>query len=143
MKINFLTPALVAIVGLAFVSVPVTAQTTTTAPAAAPADTSTAPKVKEKKKGDKIQYTGTISAIDASSLTVTTAKETLTLAITPKTKFRLNEGKSKHTPSTQSAFAVNDKVSGSYSKDATGAMTANSVDKAAPAADAAAAPAQK
>jgi hypothetical protein len=144
MKINLLTSALVATVGLAFVSMPVTAQTSTNAATAtAPVATSPTPK-KEKKKGDKIQYAGSITAIDATSLTVQTPKESVALAIGPKTKFRFNDGK-KHTPATQAAFAVGDKVTGSYTKDATGAMTAASVDKPAPAAAASTAdvPAQK
>ncbi len=123
MKINFLTPALVAIVGFAFVSVPVTAQTTNTAAAIAPADTSTAPKVKEKKKSDKTPYSGSITAIDATSITVA-GKKTLTLAIAPTTTFKKDKA-----PATAADFAVGDKVTGSYTTDSTGALTAASVHK--------------
>jgi hypothetical protein len=132
MKINHLIPAFAAALGLALASAPVTvkAQTSTASVTTAPASTTTAKASKEKS--GKTQYTGSITAIDASSVTVQTSKETLALAIDAKTKFRLNGGKGKKTRSTASAFAVGDKVTGSYSKDASGAMTAASVDKAAP-----------
>ena len=128
MKIKFLTPALVAILGLALAGVPVTVQaqtSTNAAPAAAPADTSVAPKVKEKKKkSDKTEYSGSITAIDASSITVASTKKTLTLALAPTTKFKKDKA-----PATAADFAVGDKVTGSYTTDATGAMTAASVHK--------------
>ena len=125
MKHNFLITALVAIVGFAFIGAPLKAQSTN-----APADTSsTAPK-KEKKKSDKIQYAGSITAIDASSITVATTKKTLTLAIAPTTKFATKDGK-KLTPATAADFAVGDAVTGSYSTDASGTLTAASVHKKA------------
>jgi hypothetical protein len=130
MKITLLTPALVAILGLALAGAPVTAQAQTATNATAPAAPSTAPKVKEHKKSDKTQYEGTITAIDASSVTVTTTKAPLALAITPATKFAIMNGKKK-TAATQADFAVGDKVTGSYSTDSTGAMTAASVHKKA------------
>ena len=138
MKITLLTSALAAIVGFAFIGAPVTASAQTATNATAPAAPSTAPKTKEKS--DKTPYAGSITAIDASSLTVATSKKTLTLAITPKTTFK----KDKEV-ATVADFAVGDKVTGSYTTDSTGALSAASVHKktaAAPAA-AAAAPVQK
>ncbi len=131
MKFNFLK-ALVAIVGLAIIGAPVTvkAQSTTNNPAATPPDTSTTAKVKEKKHSDKTPYTGSITAIDASSLTVAMTTKTLTLAIAPTTKFATLEGKKK-TAAQASDFAVGDKVTGSYTTDASGATTAASVHKKA------------
>jgi hypothetical protein len=128
MKNTFLTSALVAIVGLALIGAPVTAKAQTNAPASTtPADTTS---TKAKKKTGKIQYEGSITAIDASSLTVTSMKKTLTLAIAPTTKFAI-KGKKDKTPSTAADFAVGDKVTGSYTVDATGALTAASVHKKA------------
>jgi len=124
MKITLLTPALVAILGFALAGAPVTvlAQTSTNATtAAAP---STAPKVKEKKKTDKITYEGSITAINATSVTVASSKKTLTLAITPKTTFKKDKE-----AATLADFAVGDKVSGSYTTDKSGAMSAASLHK--------------
>lgn len=136
MKNIILTPALVAILGLALAGAPFTAQaqtsTNTTAAPAAPA------KVK-KTKTAPVQYQGSITAIDASSVTVASTAKTLTLAIAPTTKFLVNKK-----PATLADFAVGDKVTGSYTADATGALTAHSLHKktksttaAAPAAPAA------
>jgi hypothetical protein len=136
MKMNLLTSALVAILGLALAGVPVTAQAqtpTTAAPAAAPADTSTAPKVKEKKakadKTGKIQYSGSVTAISATSLTVATTKEALTLAIDATTEFKTIGADKKKTAAAVTDFAVGDKVTGSYKKNADGTLTAASVHK--------------
>lgn len=117
MKITFLTPALVAIVGLALVGAPVTAQaqTSTNAPAA------TSAKV---KKAAKIEYKGTITAIDATSVTVASTKKTLVLAIAPTTTFKKDKA-----AATLADFAVGDKVTGSYTADATGVLTASSLHK--------------
>ncbi len=46
------------------------------------------------KKAAKTPYKGSISAIDASSVTVASTEKTLTLAITPSTKFGI-KGKTK------------------------------------------------
>jgi hypothetical protein len=120
---NILIPAFVAIVGLALIGAPVTAQAQTSTNATAPAAPSTAPKVKEKKAA-KVEYKGSITAIDATSVTVANSKKTLTLALTPTTKFK----KDKVT-ATAADFAVGDKVTGSYTTDASGAMTAASLYK--------------
>jgi Domain of unknown function (DUF5666) len=122
MKITFLTPALVAIVGLALVGAPVTAQaqTSTNAPAAA-ASTATPAKV---KKAAKTEYKGLITAIDATSVTVASTKKTLVLAISPTTTFKKDKA-----AATLADFAVGDKVTGSYTADATGALTASSLHK--------------
>ncbi len=68
-----------------------------------------------------VPYKGTITAITATSVTVQAAKGPITLAITADTKFR--GGKSA------ADFAVGDKVTGSYTTDATGALTAHSLHK--------------
>jgi hypothetical protein len=132
MKINLLTPALVAVLGFALASVPVTvhAQTNSTvAPEASAPDAaapSTAPKVKEKKKSDKMAYEGTLSAIDATSATVTTKKGELKLMIDEKTEFKVDKKKA-----TAADFAAGDKVTGSYMTGADGTMMAHSIHKKA------------
>jgi len=123
MKISLLTPALVAILGLALAGAPVTAQaqtSTNSAPATAAA-ASTPAKV---TKTAKVPYKGSITAIDATSVTVASKDKTLTLAITPKTTFKKDK-----LAATLADFAVGDKITGSYSTDATGALTANSIHK--------------
>ncbi len=96
--------------------VAVQAQTTTTAPAA------TAPAPAPATKSTKTPYKGTVKSIDAASLVVTTAKGDLTLAIAPTTKVKVNKKAAKVTDIT-----VGEKVTGSYTKDDTGAMTAYSI----------------
>ena len=119
MKINLITPALVAIVGLALAGAPLTAQAETSS------STSTSTAAPEKKeKAKKTPYMGSITAIDAKSVTVASSDKTLTLAITPDTKFKKDKEEA-----TLSDFAVGDKVTGSYSKDDSGALTANSLHK--------------
>jgi len=128
MKITLLTPALVAILGLALAGAPVTAQaqtSTNSAAASAPAKTTT--KTATAKKIVKTPYTGSITALDASSVTVASTKKTLVLAIAPTTTYQ-KDGKT----ATLADFAVGDKVTGSYSKDSTGAMTACSLHKKTP-----------
>ena len=123
MKLTFITPALVAVLGFALASAPVTvkAQTTSTAPAAAPA-----PSKPAKEKSDLTPYKGTISAIDASSVTVTTKKGDLKLAIDATTKFEVSKKAAAATD-----FAVGDKVTGSYATGADGSLTAHSLHKKA------------
>jgi hypothetical protein len=126
MKITLLTPALAAILGLALAGAPVTAQaqtSTNTAPATAAAASAPA----KVAKTTKTAYKGSITAIDAASVTVASTKKTLILAIAPTTTF-LKDGE----PATLADFAVGDKVTGSYTKDATGAMTAASLHKKTP-----------
>jgi hypothetical protein len=131
MKLISLKPALVAVLGLALAGALVTvkAQTTNAAPAAstAPSTPAKAPAVK------KTPYKGSITAIDASSVTVKTATTSLTLAVTADTKFQLGTSK-KNTPATAADFAVGDKVTGSYIKNADGTTTAATVRKKQPAA---------
>jgi hypothetical protein len=122
MKIPLLTPALVAILGLALAGVPMTAQAQTSTNAASAAATAPAPKPAKPH-----QLGGSITAIDASSVTVASTKKTLTLAITPSTTFKKDK-----LAATLADFAVGDKVNGSYTKDASGAMTANSLNKKTP-----------
>jgi hypothetical protein len=118
MKNTLLISALVAILGLAFSGAPVTAQTPAATPAPAPAP------AKTKAKSDKTPYKGDITAIDATSVTVAEKSTTLTLAIAPTTKFEKDKKKA-----TLADFVVGDAVTGSYTKDATGAMTAFSLHK--------------
>ena len=114
MKNTIITTALVAIIGLAFVGAPVTAQAQTTN-----STTATAP-----AKPKKIQYKGSITAIDASSVTVASKEKTLTLAITGKTQFKVDKA-----GGTLADFAVGDAVTGSYTTDSTGALSAASIHK--------------
>jgi hypothetical protein len=126
MKHIFLSSALVAVLGFALASAPVTAQAqSTNAAPSAP----TAP-AKAKAKAAKNQYKGTITAIDASSITVKTASSSLTLAVASTTLFQFGTAK-KNTPATAADFAVNDAVTGSYTKAADGTMTAVTVRKKA------------
>jgi hypothetical protein len=114
MKLNLLKSALVAIVGLALCApVALNAQTpSTTTPA-------TAPSTKVKP----MNYQGTVKSIDtaANTLVVTTTKGDLTLALTTATKVKVDKKKAAITDIT-----MGEKVTGSYTKDATGAMTAYS-----------------
>src|SRR5271156_5805601 len=111
MKIPLLTPALAAILGLALAGAPVTAQaqTSTNSAATTAAPTTPAPATVPKPT----RFRGTITAIDATSVTVANKEKTRTLAITPKTTFKMGK-----TDATLADFAVGDKVSGSYSTDA-------------------------
>jgi hypothetical protein len=128
MKITLLTPALAAILGFALASTPVSAQTdmgsNATAPAAPSATTTTtstttttpAPKA-------KIRYMGKITAMSATSVTIS-GKKDLTLTIAPTTTFLKDK-----MPATAADFVVGDKITGSYSMDDSGAMMANSIHK--------------
>ncbi len=126
MKITLSIPALATILALALAGAPVTAQaqTSTNSPAAtAPADAApTTP------KPAKTPYAGTITAIDGKSVTVTTDSGALTLAITPTTKI----AKDKGVHGKVSDFAVGDKVTGHYTTDAAGAISATTLYKKAP-----------
>lgn len=117
MKLTLLTTALAA--ALTVVSVPALAQTA--APAATSTSTTTTTSTKMAVK--KIPYKGTLTAVDAAanSITVKGAKGDMTLAVTADTKFKGGKALSD--------FAVGDKVTGSYSKDDAGALTACSVHK--------------
>lgn len=123
MKTTLLTPALAAILGLALTGVPIhtQAQTPSPAPVAAGAPTAAKPK--------KIEYKGTLTAIDSATNTITIStskndpKKTLALTISAKTSIQKDKK-----PATLAEFAVGDKVTGSYVKDsATGALTAASL----------------
>jgi len=118
MKITLLTPALVAILGLALAGATVTAQAQTST------NSTTATTPVKAKKSVKTQYSGSITAIDASSVTVASTKKTLTLAITANTTFKKDKA-----AATLADFAVGDSVTGSYSTDSTGTLTANSLHK--------------
>jgi hypothetical protein len=117
MKLNTITLAVTALV-LACAPACVQAQTTNTMSTTSSSTTTAAPSMK------KIEYKGTVTAVDASANTITVQNSkatTMTLTITPDTKFRGG--------ASLSDFAVGDKVSGSYMKDSMGMMTAASLHK--------------
>jgi hypothetical protein len=125
MKITRLTPVLATVLGLALASIPATVHAQTATNATAPAAPSTAPK-KEKKKSEYTQFPkdAAITAIDATSVTLSSAKGPLTLAIAAETKIEVNKKKAAVTD-----FAVGDKVTGSYATGADGTLTAHSLRK--------------
>jgi hypothetical protein len=129
MKIQLLTTALVAIVGLAFIGAPVTASAQTATTATAPAAPSTAPKAKEKKKSEYTQFPkgSKLSALDATSATITTAKGDVKLVIDATTGFEVDKKKA-----TAADFAVGDEVTGSYKASADGTNTAHNIRKKTP-----------
>jgi hypothetical protein len=105
----------------------VQAQTATNAaPAATTPASTTAP-----APAKKTEYKGEITALDATSVTIKNKKGTMTFAITADTKFEFKDGKT-FTPATPADFAVGDKITGSYLKNADGTMTASSVHKKKP-----------
>ena len=115
MKFSFSTSIVAAILGLALVSTPVTAQAATTAPAAAPA----------KAKASNPRFHGALTALDAAAGTATvdisTKKDpntSLELTIAPTTKIK-KDGKN----AALADFKVGDVVGGSYI-DADGKKTA-------------------
>jgi hypothetical protein len=125
MKNTFITSALVAVLGFALASAPVTvkAQTTPTQTPAATSTGSTTPSKPAKKSGKTaIPKGSTITAISASSATLKTASGDLTLVVTPDTKFQFGTAK-KNTPATVADFAAGDTVTGSYLKNADGTNT--------------------
>jgi len=121
MKSSLLKLALAAVVLCAPVAVH--AQTDTTNPiATAPVKNPDKTAKKAKTKTDKIQYTGTVKSIDATSVVVTTKKGDLTLAINDKTEIKNDKKKAAATDLT-----TGEKVTGSYLKNADGTMTACSL----------------
>jgi Cu/Ag efflux protein CusF len=119
MKSLLLKSALVAVAGLALCApVALHAQTATTTTTASSATTTTTAKVKP------ISYKGTVKSIDtaANTITVTCTKGDVTFAVNPMTKI-LNDKKS----ATLSDITMGEKVSGSFTKDAAGTMTAYSI----------------
>jgi hypothetical protein len=119
MKLTFITPALVAVLGLALAGTTLHAQT-----AASTTSSSTTTSTSSTKMTKK-QYGGTITAVDtaANTVTVKSKKHTLTLTVDASTKFK--------NAAALSDFAVGDKVSGSYMKDAAGTMSACTLTKSA------------
>ncbi|MCE0496947.1 MAG: DUF5666 domain-containing protein [Methylacidiphilales bacterium] len=114
MKITLLTPALAAILGLALASVPlpIHAQTNTTTTSSAPAPAPT----KSKKAS------GTLTAVDTTGNTITINNKmdgSRTFAIASTATF-IRDKK----PATLADFAVGDKITLRYTKDASGTMTA-------------------
>ena len=121
MKNTIITPALVAILGLALASAPVTAQAQTT-------NTSTTPAAPAKAKTNKITLNiSTITAIDTTANTVTVdskskkdGEKTLVLTIDATTKVTRDKK-----PATLADFKVGEKVTGSYVAEASGSLTAS------------------
>ncbi|MGB2694504.1 MAG: DUF5666 domain-containing protein [Dehalococcoidia bacterium] len=73
---------------------------------------------------DRVELRGTIKAIDATALTITTADGDVTVQIAPDTKFD-DDSDAK---TEQAAFAVGDVVKVSAVRDATGALIAREVE---------------
>jgi hypothetical protein len=150
MKITLPITALAAVLGLALAGAPVTvqAQTSTTAPATtapattAPATTAAAPAT-APAKAKPTRFGGILTAVDTTGNTITITDKTKaarTFSIAPTTKITKDKK-----PATLADFTVGEKVGGSYSTDATGAMTAttlntNTMKAKAPAAPSATAP---
>jgi hypothetical protein len=133
MKLNLICSALVATVGLALASAPLTtsAQMTNSAPMSSSGTmtgTSTpmmsAAPSKKEKKGDYTPYMGTISAMDGSSVTVTTKKGDMKLMVDSSTMVQIDHKKAE-----LSSFATGDKVTGSYMTGSDGTMMAHSLRK--------------
>jgi hypothetical protein len=120
MKLTLITPALVAVLGLALAGTSTYAQTSTNAVSTASTSSSTTTSTVTAKK---TPYKGTLTAINttANTITVQGAKATITLSITPTTKYKGGAALSD--------FAVGDAVTGSYTKDDSGVMTAFSLHK--------------
>ena len=119
-----LTPALVAIHRASlWPGAPVTAQaqTSTNTPASASAPTKGTKTIKPLRCGCPVSRDRSRRLPPVPSPWQTKTK-TLTLTITPNTTYLVDKK-----PATAADFAVGDKVTGSYSKDATGAMMANSI----------------
>jgi Cu/Ag efflux protein CusF len=118
MKSSLLQSALVAVVGLALCApVALQAQATSTTTASS-STTTTVAKVK------KIPYTGVVKSVDtaANSITVTCKKGDMTFAVTPMTKIKSNKAFA-----TLTDITMGEKVTGSFTKDADGTMTAVSI----------------
>jgi len=128
MKNIIVAPAFAAVLGLALACAPVTlkAQTTPTSTPAATSTGSTTPSKPAKKKSAYTPFPkgAKISAMDATSITLTTTKGDLKLAIDDKTGFAVDKKKSAATD-----FAVGDVVTGSYATNADGTFTAHNVRK--------------
>jgi len=117
MKLTLPLTALAAVLGLALAGIPVTANAQTTATGTTTASKAAAPK--------KTAYSGTLSAVDTTGNTITITDKTVapkTIAITATTKIKKDKK-----PATLADFKVGDKVTGSFTTDATGALTAASL----------------
>ena len=136
MKITTLsTTVLAAILGFAFAGAPlaVNAQTTTPTTSTTPATPDTTkPEKKKKDANGKIPFKGSVTAIDtkANTLTVDTSKKkdgskTLALTLSPATVYKT--GGKNGTSAAETDVKVGADVTGSYTKDASGTMTAASV----------------
>ena len=126
MKLILSTSALAAVLGCALACAPVTASAqtnTSVSPSPAPAMDSG---MKEKKKADYTEYKGTVTAMDATSLTVKNSKGEMKLMTDSSTMYQVNHKKAAMTD-----FAVGDKVTGSYMTGDDGNMMAHSVHKKA------------
>jgi hypothetical protein len=117
MKLTLIKSALAAVAGLALCApVALHAQTNTTA---APLATASSTKAEKAKK---TEYVGIVKSVDtaANSITVTCKKGgDMTFVVTPTTKITNNKQ-----PATLADITMGEKVTGSYTKDAAGTMTA-------------------
>ena len=129
MKLILSTSALAAYLGIALASVPATlsAQTPTATDVTTAGAAATTPAPTKKSK--PTEYEGTLTAIDttANIVSVASTAKLLTMSITPATKIKKDKK-----PATLADFAIGDKVTGSYTKDATGTLTAYSLHKSKP-----------
>jgi hypothetical protein len=116
MKITLPIAAFAAV--LALTSTTVSAQTTTATGTTTPASTT-------KTKAATTKYGGTLTAIDPSGASITITDKTKsprTILLTPSTQYKKDKK-----PATLADFKVGDKVGGSYTTDATGKMTATTL----------------
>ena len=120
MKLIRILPALVALVGFAFVPLHLSAQSSDT-PASGSSTDSGAPAKPKGKKGTP--FSGAITAVDASANTVTVDNNgtPVTLTVNEKTKI-----KKAGAAATIADLAVGQKVTGSYSEKG-GAATAKMI----------------
>jgi hypothetical protein len=123
MKSNLIKSALMAVAGLALCApLALNAQaTTTTTTASTTATTSAMPK--------KTEFHGTVKSVDtaANSITVTNKKGDVTLMVDAKTKVMNNKQ-----PATLADITMGEKVTGSFTTDAAGTMTACKINGHAP-----------
>jgi hypothetical protein len=113
MKFHLIVPAFAAVLGLSFACAPAHAQTEAPASSTSPDDSAAAAPTKFK---------GTITAIDTTANTVTVKSKggDLTMGVTGKAAKAITK------------LAVGDKVSGAYTTDASGKLTASVLKKAKP-----------
>jgi hypothetical protein len=116
MKHTLIKSALMAVAGLALCApLAIHAQTATSTTTTASTMSTTSTKMK------KTEYRGMVKSIDtaANTITVTNKKGDMTLSVASTTKITQNKQ-----PATLADITMGEKVTGSFTKDATGTMTA-------------------